>query len=506
MALSPYKQLEQEWKRLHALRGALALLRWDAAVMMPAGSAPVRGEQLVALETEQRAMLTSPRVLRLLDRAQAGEGGLEDWEIANLHEMRREVDAALAVPLALVTRLARATSRAEAAWAQARQGRRLEPLLPPLEEVVSLVRDKGALLGQALGLAPLDALADAFSPGVATVDVDALLKAYLRRLPGLVHDAIELQRDWRPLPVAGRFGADAQRALVTDVIGAIGFPFDRGRVDECSHAFTEGVPGDVRIAYRRQPDDPFTALLDALHETGHALYDLGLPADWLDQPVGQARGMVLEESQSLLLEMVIGRSRPFARFLAPRLRRHLGVDGPALDPENLYRTLIRVRRSPVRVDADELTYPLHVMHRHELETRLLAGKLPVRDLREAWNEAMQRRLGVVPADDLEGALQDVHWASGLFGYYPQYVVGAAIAAQLAEALRRAVPQLDEQVAAGEFAGLTGWLRDAVHRHGARLSAQDLIREATGRPISASASIRYLESKYLEGVPASSAAA
>ena len=290
------------------------------------------------------------------------------------------------------------------------------------------------------------------------------------------------------------------------MLGTIGFPFDRGRVDECSHAFTEGVPGDVRIAYRRQPDEPFTALLDALHETGHALYDLGLPADWLDQPVGQARGMVLEESQSLLLEMVIGRSRPFARFLAPRLRRHLGADGPALDPENLYRTLIRVRRSPVRVDADELTYPLHVMHRHELETRLLAGELPVRNLRDAWNEAMQRRLGVVPADDLEGALQDVHWASGLFGYYPQYVVGAAIAAQLAEALRRAVPQLDEQVAAGEFAGLTGWLRDAVHRHGARLSAQDLIREATGRPISASASIRYLEAKYLEGVPVSSVAA
>jgi carboxypeptidase Taq len=451
-------------------------------------------------------MLTSPRVLRLLERAHAAEGTLQDWEVANLREMRREVDGALALPVALITRFARATARAEAAWVQARQVRSVEPLLPALDDVVQLVRDKASLLGQALGLAPLDALADAFSPGVSTVDVEALLKAYMRRLPGLVRDALELQGDWCPLPLAGRFGAEPQRALVTDVLGAIGFPFDRGRVDECSHAFTEGVPGDVRIAYRRLPHEPFTALLDALHEAGHAMYDLGLPADWLDQPVGQARGMVLEESQSLLLEMVIGRSRPFARFLGPRLRRHLGADGPALEPENIYRTLIRVRRSPVRVDADELTYPLHVMHRHELETRLLSGTLAVRELRDAWNEASERRLGVTPADDLEGVLQDVHWAGGLFGYYPQYVVGAAIAAQLAEALRRAVPQLDEQVASGEFGGLMTWLREAVHRHGARLSAQDLIREATGRPISANASLRYLEAKYLEDAPASSAAA
>ena len=208
----------------------------------------------------------------------------------------------------------------------------------------------------------------------------------------------------------------------------------------------------------------------------------------------------------IILEMLVGRSRPFVQYLGPLLERHLGLTGPAVGHDNLYRLLTRVRRSPVRVDADELTYPLHVMHRFDLEKQLLSGQLAVRHLRDAWNAGMEQRLELTPADDLEGVLQDVHWAQGQYACYPLYLVGAAIAAQLAEGLRRAVPDLDAQIAVGDFSGLMGWLREAVHCHGARLSAQDLIREATGRPISAASALRYLESKYLDGSPASSEAA
>jgi carboxypeptidase Taq len=506
MALTPYKQLEQEWKRLHALRGALALLRWDAAIMMPKGSADVRGEQLAALETEYHAQLTAPKITRLLDRAQAGAGALEDWQVANLREMRRQRDHAIATPIALITRLARATSQAEVKWAEARQQKRFDIFAPHLEEVLHLVRDKGTLLGQALNLSPYDALADAFSPGVSTAEIDVLLKAYARRLPTLVREAIAIQESQAPLPITGKFSGGRQRAMITEVLKAIGFPFDRGRLDESTHAFTEGVPGDIRIATRFDTTDPFIGLLGALHEAGHAMYDLGLPQGWQDQPVGQARGMALEESQSLLLEMVIGRSRPFVRYLVPLLQKHFGVAGPEWEEDNLYRLLTRVRRSPVRVDADELTYPLHVMLRYDLEKQLLSGELAVRNLPEAFNAGMEMRLGIRPADDVEGVLQDVHWALGSFAYFPSYAVGAAIAAQLAEGLRRDLPDFDDQIARGNFQGLFAWLREHVHGYGAKLTSSDLIRMASGRPIAAQASLRYLESKYLEGAPASSAAA
>jgi carboxypeptidase Taq len=497
MSLSPYEQLEQEWRRLHAFHGALALLRWDAAVMMPRGSADVRGEQLAALETEYHALLTAPKITRLLDRAQANAQGLEDWQLANLREMRRARDHAIATPVSLISRLARATSRAEVLWAEARRQNNFDLFAPCLEEVVHLVRDKAALLGQALGLPSYDALVDEFSPGIATPDIEAIFKALSRRLPGLIRETLELQAQRPSLPITGRFSAAKQRALVIEVMRAIGFPFERGRLDESEHPFTEGVPGDIRVTTRFDSADPFPGLLGALHETGHAMYDLGLPQRWRDQPVGRDRGMALEESQSLLLEMIVGRSRAFVQFLRPLLEKHFAVSGQEWESENVYRRLTHVRRSLIRVDADELTYPLHVLLRYELEKRLLSGELAVRDLPAAWDEGMVQRLEVRPGGAAEGCLQDIHWALGSFGYFPSYVLGAVIAAQLWESMRGSLPDLEQQIARGEFEGLFGWLRENVHGLGAKVSVKALMKEATGQPLSAAALLRSLEHKYLE---------
>jgi len=497
MPASPYAQLEQEWRRLHAFHGALALLRWDAAVMMPRGSAEVRGEQLAALETEHHVLLTAPRITRLLDRAQANAQGLEDWQLANLREMRRQRDHAIATPVSLISRLARATSRAEAFWAEARRQNDFALFAPHLEEVLHLVRDKAALLGQALGLPPYYALVDEFSPGLSTADIDAIFKALSRRLPGLIREAVALQAPRAPLPVSGRFPVSKQRSLVVEVMRAIGFPFDRGRLDESEHPFTEGVPGDIRVTTRFDSGDVFSGLLGAMHETGHAMYDLGLPQAWRDQPVGRDRGMALEESQSLLLEMVVGRSRPFVRYLRPLLEKHFGVTGPEWEVENLYRRLTHVQRSLIRVDADELTYPIHILLRYELEKKLLSGELSVRELPEAWNTGMEQRLEVRPTGASDGCLQDIHWALGSFGYFPSYMLGAVIAAQLWESLRIHNPQLDQQIERGEFAGLFSWLREHLHSLGAKVTVKDLMKLATGQPLSAHALLRYLEGKYLE---------
>ena len=283
MAASPYEQLEQEFRRLHAFRGALSLLRWDAAVMMPRGSADVRGEQLAALETEHHALLTTPKVARLLERAEAGASQLEDWPLANLHEMRRQRDHAIATPPSLIARLAKAAARAEVFWVEAKKANNFKLFAPHLEEVVHLVRDKAALLGQARGLAPYDALVDGFTPGISTADIDTIFKALSRKLPGLINQAIEVQAAHAPIPLTGKFTVARQRALSVDVLKALGFPFDRGRLDESEHPFTEGVPGDIRVTTRFDLSDPFSGLLGAVHETGHAMYDLGLPLEWRDQ-------------------------------------------------------------------------------------------------------------------------------------------------------------------------------------------------------------------------------
>src|SRR5262245_11707296 len=497
MPASPYQQLEQEFRRLHAFRGALSLLRWDAAVMMPRGSAEVRGEQLAALETEYHALLTAPKVTRLLDRAQANAQGLEDWQLANLREMRRQRDHAIATPQSLISRLARATSRAEVQWMEARQKSDYSLFAPHLEEVVALVRDKAALLGQALNLQPYDALVDEFTSGITTQDIDTLFKALSRKLPTLINDTIELQAKTPGLPLNGKFTPAKQRQVVVDVMKALGFPFDRGRLDESEHPFTEGVPGDIRITTRFDANDPFNGLLGALHESGHAMYDLGLPQDWRDQPVGRDRGMALEESQSLLLEMIVGRSRPFVRYIKPLFEKHFSVNGPEWDAENLYRHLNRVRRGLIRVDADELTYPLHIMLRYDLEKRILSGELAIRSIPEAWNNFMEQRLGARPTSDVQGCLQDIHWAVGSFGYFPSYALGAIIAAQLWDTLHAQRPGIDEEIGAGQFGGLFEWLRDNVHSLGAKVSIQELLKSATGKPLSAAASLRYLESKYLE---------
>jgi carboxypeptidase Taq len=497
MSTVPYAQLEQEWRRLHAFQGALALLRWDAAVMMPRGSADVRGEQLAALETEQHALLTAPKITRLLDRAQANSAGLADWQLANLREMRRQRDHAIATPVSLISRLARATSRAEVHWAEARRQNNFDLFAPHLEEVLNLVRDKAALLSQALGVPTYDALVDEFSPGLSTADIEAIFKALSRRLPSLIRETLSLQAQRPSLPISGKFATGKQRALVVEVMRSIGFPFDRGRIDESEHPFTEGVPGDIRITTRFDTADLFSGLLGAMHETGHAMYDLGLPQAWHDQPVGRDRGMALEESQSLLLEMIVGRSRAFVHYLRPLLEKHFAISGPEWEAENLYRRLTHVQRSLIRVDADELTYPLHILLRYELEKKLLSGELAVRELPEAWNAGMEQRLEVRPSGAAEGCLQDIHWALGSFGYFPSYALGAVIAAQLWESLRSHIADVDEQVGGGEFTGLFGWLRENVYGLGAKVTVNELMKNATGQPLSANALLRYLEKKYLE---------
>jgi carboxypeptidase Taq len=313
----------------------------------------------------------------------------------------------------------------------------------------------------------------------------------------LLDDALAHQATLAPPPApVGPFSIEAQRRLAMRLMERIGFDFGHGRLDVSAHPFCGGTPDDVRITTRYSETDFARALMAVLHETGHALYQRGLPEAWRLQPVGRARGMAVHESQSLFLEMQICRSRAFLTFAAPMIRAAFGGNGPEWDVDSLNRRQITVQRGLIRVDADEITYPAHVILRYRLERAMLAGDLKPVELPGAWAEGMRELLGVVPADDREGCLQDIHWYDGNWGYFPTYTLGALIAAQLFEAAHRSIPGLMQEIAAGEFAPLLGWLRDRVHSKASLLSSAELVEHATGRPLGTGSFERHLRARYL----------
>ena len=497
MSARPYRALERRFKGLSDLRGAIAVLHWDAAAMMPPGGGGARAEQLAALELVCHELLADAQVGDLLDQAEAEADRLDEWQRANLEAMRRLWRHSTAVDRDLVEALSRATSACEMIWRTARAEDDFAGLRPHLEEVLNLVRQVAAAKGEVLGCPPYDALLDAYEPGLRRARIDALFDDLEGHLTGLLEQVLARQAaEPEALAIRGRFPVGAQRRLGAHLMERLGFDFSHGRLDTSHHPFTGGVPEDVRLTTRYREDDVTQALMAVLHETGHALYERGLPVAWRGQPVGRARGMVLHESQSLIIEMQACRAPEFIAYLAPLIRRTFGGSGPAWEAENLQRLYLRVARGPIRVDADEVSYPLHVILRYRLERAMIAGELPIAELPAAWAEGMRGVLGIEPPDDRDGCLQDIHWAEGAFGYFPTYSLGAMAAAQLFEAAGRAVPDLMAAIAEGDFAPLMAWLGDNVHALGSLLTSDELIARATGRPLGADAFKRHLQARYL----------
>ncbi len=496
--MTAYRQLEARFRRVAMLEQAIAVLRWDAAAMMPPGGAAARGEQLAALHGVVHEHLAAPALAEIADRAAAEDGSLDPWQRANLREMRRRLAHAAALPSDLVEAASRAASDCETVWRTARAQGDFAAVRPRFEAVLRGKREIAAAKAERLGTSPYAALLDQYEPGVPVAVIDRLFDEILSFLPDLIEAALGRQAALTPVPQAdGPFPIEAQRRAALRLMTQIGFDFAHGRLDVSAHPFCGGVADDVRITTRYDEGDFARALMAVLHETGHALYQRGLPARWRCQPVGRACGMAMHESQSLLLEMQSCRSRAFMGFAAPILREAFGGAGPAWAADALYRRQIRVGRTLIRVDADEVTYPAHVILRYRLERAMLAGDLVPAELPGAWAEGLRALLGVAPANDREGCLQDIHWYDGIWGYFPTYTLGALIAAQLFEAVRRAIPEVMAAIAAGDFAPLLGWLRDSVHAKGSLLPTAELVESATGAPLGTASFERHLRRRYLE---------
>ncbi len=493
--MSAYTKLAETQSELSLFSDLNSLASWDEACIMPAGGGERRGQAMAALSALIHEKRSDPAVAELI--TQARNEPLDEWQQANVDEIDRRWQAANALPRDLVKARSIATTRCEQRWRIARADNDWQAILPLLEEVVSLSREQAHALGETKGLDPYDALLDGYEPDLRSADVSAEFDALKDFLPPLLDEVLGRQQP--ALPLEGPFPVAAQQQLCEETMKILGFDFERGRFDVSHHPFCGGVPDDTRITTRYEDSSFFESLMAICHETGHALYQQGLPVDFRDQPVGDALGAATHESQSLLMELQVCGSKDFMAFLAPLARKAFGRDAqdPAWSADNLYRHATHVERSLIRVYADEITYPLHVILRYEIEQQLISGALAVKDLPEAWNAAMLNYLDrSTDGDFANGCMQDVHWFAGLFGYFPTYTLGALAAAQWYATAKQADPGIPAGIARGDMQPLLHWLRTHIHGQGRRLTLQPLLVEVTGKPLDSSDFRTHLQARYL----------
>ena len=494
MSQTAYQELSSTWKRLHHFSHLQALAGWDRMSMMPSSGNDARSNAMAEMDGLLHSIRTNPQLKSFLDSAE--REGLGDMERANLREIRRDWRTANALPAALVQKQSMANAKCEHAWRTQRPANDWPGFLANFRDVLKCSREQATFLANESGLKPYDALMDYYEPGMTSEKLDVLFGDLLTWLPDLVRKVRDKQAQQNIIAPKGPFARSAQYAVGLEAMKLLGFDFNAGRLDESAHPFCGGVPEDTRLTTRYREDDFVGSLMGTIHETGHGRYEQNLPRDLLGQPVAWARSAGIHESQSLSFEMQIGLSRSFVGLLAPHITKHLGVQ-QAFEPENLYQHLIRVQPSFIRVDADELTYPLHVILRYRIERDLIEGRIEADDIPALWDKAMAELLDVDTRGNFtNGCMQDVHWSEGLFGYFPSYTLGAMYAAQWFAAIRRAVPDLDARMAAGDLAPALDWLKTNVWEQGSLWTTDELVTRATGSMLDARYYRRHLETRYL----------
>lgn len=497
---SPLDSLRKRAREIGALRSAAGLLGWDQETFMPEQGGAARAESQAVLGALMHEKMTSEAYRGLIDGA-SGLSSLSAREAALVRELKRDADNARKIPVDLAEDLARTASLAQQAWAKARAAAdgagAPGDFLPWLEKMVALKRREAECLGYAA--TPYDALLDQFEPGATVAGVKPVLEQLRDGLVPLLNRVLE--RSPRssvsaPAP-AGAVPVAAQQAFNERLLRGMGFDLAAGRLDASTHPFTQGMaPGDVRLTTRYREDDWLNAVFSTLHEGGHGLYEQGLPDEEWGTPLGEAVSLAIHESQSRFWENRVGRSRPYWEHALPIAKEMLGAPVAAETIDAVLARVNAVERSFIRVEADELTYNLHILLRFQIEEAVFSGALDVKGIESAWNEGMKKLLGLTPPTPALGFMQDVHWSCGLFGYFPTYTLGNLYAAQFAAAMEKDLGTLDAKIRAGEFAPMREWLRERIHRHGREFSAAELCRRATGEDLDAGHFLRYLEGKYL----------
>jgi len=492
MTRTAFAELEQRFSAIKDLSNGLSILSWDQEVMMPSGGAGARAATLAALTEVVHERWTDPALGKLVKRLSRKGADITPRQRRAVELVRVTQERAQAVPADLARRIALAESRGVESWRKARGERDFKLFADDLARMVDLRREQARCIAKRGKV--YDALLARFEPGATMASIDPLLDELVAFSTQLLERVRSSGVTLDTSPLTGRFDVDAQRAFAQEVTAAMGIDAERSRLDTSSHPFCGGVgPGDVRLTTRYDRKDLRGALFGVIHEAGHALYEQGLDGRRARSPLGGAISMGIHESQSRLWENMVGRSRPFWRYWLPRLRRrHAALKGVSLDA--MVKAVNAIRPSMIRVEADELTYNLHIALRYRIERDLIEGRLEVRQLPERWNASMHEFLGVVPRHDAEGVLQDIHWASGLFGYFPTYSLGNLYAAQFMAAARKDLRGLDASIAAGDMSRLRDWLGQQIHRHDQVYDADKLVRRVTGKPLGTAAFKQHITAK------------
>jgi carboxypeptidase Taq len=491
------KELKKILAEVSDINGASALLGWDQQTYMPPGGTESRSQQLATLNRLAHVKFTDERVGMLLDELQPYAESLEPDSVdARLIQVtRREYDKQVKVPADWVADFSRVTSAAHQIWQEARQEDDFPKFQPYLERIVELRRQYAALF------APFehvyDPLLDDYEPGMKTKDVQAIF-AELRPQQVEIIQAIREQPQVDNSFLHETYNPQKQLEFGEKVVTRFGYDWRRGRQDKSAHPFTTGFGiDDVRITTRVFPNDASSALFSTMHEAGHAMYEQGINKSLSRTPLATGASLAVHESQSRMWENLVGRSYPFWEHFYPSLQETFPEQLSDVDLLDFYKAINKVEPSLIRVEADEATYNLHIMLRLEMEIALMEGALDVKDLPEAWNTRMEEYLGVLPPNDVQGVLQDVHWSGGLIGYFATYALGNLISVQLWDAIQKDIPDLEDQIRHGEFAGLLGWLRKNIHQYGAMFKPQELVERATGSKIDPAPYLQYLRQKYGE---------
>ncbi|MEH6522638.1 carboxypeptidase M32 [Sulfitobacter sp.] len=485
--MTAYDDLMEFTRDTQALGQVAGRLGWDQETMMPRGAAPQRAEEMAAMESVLHARRIDPRVGEWLETIDGKS--LDDVGQANMRHIRRSFERTSKVPAALATRLAKLTSAAQGIWAEAREADDVSAFAPTLAEIIMLKREEGHAL--AAGGDVYDAMLDDYEPGTSGADLEAMFGA-MRPVLSELRAAIRESKG--PTPLKGTFDEGAQMKLTRLLAKTFGYDMARGRVDKAVHPFSSGSGLDVRITTRTNPADPFNCFYSTIHEVGHAAYEQNINSDYLLTPLGNGVSMGVHESQSRIYENQIGRSRAFTGWLFGQMKDAFGDFGVKTE-DDFYALVNRVGDGYIRTEADELQYNLHVLLRFDLERALMSGDLQVSELESAWNDRFEADFGYAVDKPSNGVLQDVHWSVGLFGYFPTYSLGNVYAGCLNEAMRTALPNLDNQLAKGDTSSATAWLGKNVQTHGSLYEPRDVIERAAGQAPTEAPLLGYLKEKF-----------
>jgi len=492
------EELKTRLGEIADLSNAAAILTWDQQTYMPPGATEARAAQLTTLLKLAHERLVADEVGRLLEELASETADLDrdSFEASLVRVTRRERDRQVKLPTDLVARMSRAQALGRHAWEKARAASDFSIFLPHLEELVNLARETAEALGYEERM--YDALLDRFEPEMKTSQVEALFAELKAGLVPLVQAIAERQDAVDDSFLTGEFDVDRQWEFGLEVVKKLGYDLNHGRQDRAAHPFTTSfTPADVRITTRLYPDQLKPALFATIHEAGHALYEQGIGRALDRTPLSNSASLAVHESQSRMWENIVGRSRGFWTHWLPRLRETFAPRLDGVSDEAFYRAINRVRPSYIRVEADEVTYNLHIFMRFELENLMLEGKVRLADLPELWNAKMVEFLGVRPPNDSLGVLQDVHWSAGLLGYFPTYALGNLLSAQLYQQAVAEVPEIPVEIERGEYGSLLGWMRDRIHTRGATDTPAELVQRVTGGPMRTEPFLRYVRQKYGE---------